>query len=163
MDRWAQIRLFVLTGDIGSLSKAAEQLDMSNAGASRALSALDDQLGARLIERITRRMWLTKAGEKFHRRCCEILSEMAEAESIVSEEAVNPRGLLRVTSSVSFAATHIAPALPEFLHRFPNLSVQVTTSNQYRNFIEAGIDIATRTKEHEDDSGITARRLAETR
>jgi DNA-binding transcriptional LysR family regulator len=163
MDRWAQIRLFVLTGDLGSLSKAAEQLDMSNAAASRALSALEQQLGARLIERTTRRMWLTEAGDEFHRRCSVILSEMSEAESIVSEEAVNPRGVLRVTSSVSFAAMHIAPALPEFLRRYPNLSVQVTTANQYRNFIEAGIDLAIRTKEHEDDSGITVRRLAVTR
>jgi DNA-binding transcriptional LysR family regulator len=163
MDRWAQIRLFVLTGEVSSLSKAAELLDMSNAAASRSLSALEEQLGARLIERTTRRMWLTEAGEEFHRRCSAILSEMSEAESIVSEEAVNPRGVLRVTSSVSFAAMHIAPALPEFLHRYPNLSVQVTTANQYRNFIEAGIDLAIRTKEHEDDSGITVRRLAVTR
>ncbi|AQH02036.1 LysR family transcriptional regulator [Burkholderia sp. KK1] len=163
MDRWTQIRLFVLAADISSLSKAAEQLDMSNAGASRALNTLEEELGVRLIERTTRRMWLTEAGEEYHRRCSAILAEMAEAEAVVSEEAVSPRGVLRVTSSVSFAAMHIAPALPEFLRRFPNLSVQVTTANQYRNFIEAGIDIAIRTKEHEDDSGITVRRLAETR
>ncbi|MFT4438472.1 LysR family transcriptional regulator [Caballeronia sp. 15715] len=163
MDRWAQIKLFVLTADLGSLSKAAAKLDMSNAAASRTLNALEGQLGARLIERTTRRMWLTAVGEEYHRRCSSILSEMAEAESIVSEEAVNPRGVLRVTSSVSFASIHIAPALPEFLKRYPDLSVQVTAANQYRHFIEAGIDVAIRTKEHEDDSGITVRRLAETR
>jgi DNA-binding transcriptional LysR family regulator len=163
MDRWEQIKLFVLTADLGSLSKAAAKLDMSNAAASRSLNALENQLGARLIERTTRRMWLTAVGEEFHRRCSSILSEMAEAESIVSEEAVSPRGVLKVTSSVSFAAMHIAPALPEFLQRYPNLSVQITTANEYRNFIEAGIDIAIRTKEHEDDSGITVRRLAKTR
>jgi DNA-binding transcriptional LysR family regulator len=58
---------------------------------------------------------------------------------------------------------HIAPALPEFVRRYPNLSVQIVAANQYQNFIEAGIDIAIRTKEHEGDSGITIRRLAETR
>ena len=58
---------------------------------------------------------------------------------------------------------HIAPALPEFLTRYPNLSVQIVAANQYQNFIEAGIDIAIRTREHEGDSGITIRRLAETR
>ncbi|MEX3932143.1 LysR family transcriptional regulator [Paraburkholderia phymatum] len=163
MDRWTQLQLFVLTADLGSLSKAAEQLDMSNAAASRTLSSLEERLGARLIERTTRRMWLTEAGREYHRRCSAVISELAEADSIASEEVVSPRGLLRVTSSVSFAMMHIAPALPEFLRRYPELSVQIVAANQYQNFIEAGIDIAIRTKEHESDSGITIRRLAETR
>jgi DNA-binding transcriptional LysR family regulator len=163
MDRWTQLQLFVLTADLGSLSKAAEQLDMSNAAASRTLSSLEERLGARLIERTTRRMWLTDAGREYHRRCTSVISELSEADSIASEEAVSPRGVLRVTSSVSFAMMHIAPALPEFLTRYPNLSVQIVAANQYQNFIEAGIDIAIRTREHEGDSGITIRRLAETR
>ncbi|NUX57630.1 LysR family transcriptional regulator [Paraburkholderia youngii] len=163
MDRLTQIQLFVLTADLGSLSKAAEQLDISNAAASRTLSLLEEQLGTRLIERTTRRMWLTDAGREYHRRCGLVLSELAEADSIAADESVSPRGVLRVTSSVSFAMMHLAPALPEFLKRYPNLSVQLTAANQYHNFIEAGIDIAIRTKEHEGDSGITVRRLAETR
>jgi DNA-binding transcriptional LysR family regulator len=163
MDRWTQLQLFVLTADLGSLSKAAEQLDMSNAAASRTLSSLEERLGARLIERTTRRMWLTDAGREYHRRCAAVISELTEADSIASEEAVSPRGVLRVTSSTSFAMMHIAPALPEFIRRYPNLSVQIVAANQYQNFIEAGIDIAIRTKEHEGDSGITIRRLAETR
>lgn len=163
MDRLTQIQLFVLTADLGSLSKAAEQLDISNAAASRTLSLLEEQLGTRLIERTTRRMWLTDAGREYHRRCGLVLSELAEANSIAADECVSPRGVLRVTSSVSFAMMHLAPALPEFLKRYPNLSVQLTAANQYQNFIEAGIDIAIRTKEHEGDSGITVRRLAETR
>jgi len=130
MDRWTQLQLFVLTADLGSLSKAAEQLDMSNAAASRTLSSLEERLGARLIERTTRRMWLTDAGREYHRRCTAVISELSEADSIASEEAVSPRGVLRVTSSVSFAMMHIAPALPEFLTRYPNLSVQIVAANQ---------------------------------
>ena len=162
-DRWSEIELFVLTGELGSLSKAADRLDMSNASASRTLSALEERLGARLIERTTRRMWLTDVGHDYHRRCSAMLAEMAEAESIVSDECVVARGVLRVTSSVSFAMMHIAPALPELRKRYPDLSVQIVTANQYQDFIEAGIDVAIRTKEHEHDSGITVRRLAETR
>ncbi|MBP0624806.1 LysR family transcriptional regulator [Cupriavidus consociatus] len=163
MDRWTQIQLFVLTADLGSLSRAAEQLEISNAQASRTLGALEAQLGTRLIERTTRRMWLTDAGREYHRRCSAVISELAEADSIASAEAMRPRGVLRVTSSVSFATMHIAPALPEFLKRYPDLSVQIVAANQYRDFIEAGIDVAIRTKEQEADSGITVRRLAETR
>ncbi|RKP57769.1 LysR family transcriptional regulator [Pararobbsia silviterrae] len=163
MDRWTQIQLFVLTADLGSLSKAAEQLDISNAAASRTLSALEERLGTRLIERTTRRMWMTDAGREYHARCGAILSELADADSMASQEAVSPKGVLRVTSSVSFAMMHIAPALPDFLKCYPQLSVQIVTANQYRDFIQAGIDIAIRTREHEGDSGITVRRLAETR
>jgi DNA-binding transcriptional LysR family regulator len=163
MDRWAQVEFFVLTADLGSLSKAAERLNLSNAAASRLLSALEDRLGARLIERTTRRLWLTDAGREYHQRCTAMLSEMAEADAAVTDMAVRPRGVLRVTSSVSFARMHIAPWLPEFSEQYPDLSVHIVTANRYPNFIEAGIDIAIRTREYEGDSGITIRRLAETR
>jgi len=163
MDRWTQIEFFVQVAELGSLSKAAEKLDLSNAAASRILRALEERLGARLVERTTRRQWLTEAGRDFHRRCAAILAEMAEAEAALNEGTLNPRGTLRVTSSVSFAMIHIAPGLPEFSRRYPNLSVQIVAANRYPGFIEAGIDVAIRTREHEGDSGITVRRLAETR
>ncbi|MFM0740542.1 LysR family transcriptional regulator [Paraburkholderia xenovorans] len=163
MDRWTQIHFFVLTAETGSLSKAAERLDMSNAAASRTLAALEDRLGARLIERTTRRLWLTDAGREYHRRCVAILAEMAEADAAAGDATVNPRGTLRVTSSVSFAMMQLAPWLPEFNEQYPELSVEIVAANRYPDFIEAGIDVAIRTREHEGDSGITVRRLAETR
>ncbi|MEQ5838527.1 LysR family transcriptional regulator [Paraburkholderia acidicola] len=163
MDRWTQIEFFVLTAETGSLSKAAEKLNMSNAAASRTLTALEDRLGARLIERTTRRLWLTDAGREYHRRCSALLAEMAEADAAAGDAAMNPSGTLRVTSSVSFAMMHIAPWLPEFSQQYPQLSVQIVAANRYPDFIEAGIDVAIRTREHEGDSGITVRRLAETR
>lgn len=163
MDRWTQFELFVRVAELGSLTQAAEKLGLSIAAASRTLNALEERLGARLIERTTRRMWLTDAGRNFHTRCTAMLAEMAEAEAEVNATTVDPRGVLRLTSSVSFAMIHIAPALPEFIRRYPNLVVQVTTANRYPGFIEAGIDIAIRTREHEGDSGITVRRLAQMR
>lgn len=162
MDRWTQVELFVKTVEVGSISKAAETLGLSNAAASRHLSALEDRLGARLLERTTRRQWLTEAGRNYHQRCLAILAELAEAEAEVNESTIDPHGTLRVTSSVSFAMMHIAPDLPEFHRRFPRLSVEVVAANRYLDFIEAGIDVAIRTREHEADSNITVRRLAET-
>ncbi len=163
MDRYTQMEFFLLTVDLGSLSKAAERLGISNAAASRMLSTLEDRLGVRLVERTTRRLWLTDAGREYHRRCASILEEIKEADTAVTSMAVQPKGVLRVTSSVSFAVAHIAPWLPEFSQRYPDLSVQLTAANQYPNFIEAGFDCAIRTREQEGDSGITARRLARTR
>jgi len=163
MDRYTQMEFFLLTVDLGSLSKAAERLGISNAAASRMLSTLEDRLGVRLVERTTRRLWLTDAGREYHRRCASILEEIKEADTAVTSMAVQPKGVLRVTSSVSFAVAHIAPWLPEFSQRYPDLSVQLTAANQYPNFIEAGFDCAIRTREQEGDSGITVRRLARTR
>jgi DNA-binding transcriptional LysR family regulator len=163
MDRWTQIEFFIQVAEQGSLSKAAERLGMSSAAASRCLNALEERLSARLIERTTRRLWLTDAGREYHRRCIAIMAEMTEADAAVNEASVNPAGTLRVTASVSFASIYIAPTLPEFHRRYPNLNVQIVAANRYPDFIEAGIDVAIRTREHEADSSITVRKLAETR
>lgn len=163
MDKWAQIEFFVQVAELGSLSKAAERLGMSSAAASRCLNALEERLSARLIERTTRRLWLTDAGHEYHKRCTAIMAELTEADAAVSEATVNPTGTLRVTASVSFASIYIAPALREFHQRYPDVNVQIVAANRYPDFIEAGIDVAIRTREHEADSGITVRKLAETR
>lgn len=163
MDRWTQIEFFIQVAELGSLSRAAERLGMSSAAASRCLHALEERLCARLVERTTRRLWLTDAGREYYRRCVAVLAEMAEADAAVNEATAHPGGTLRVTASVSFAAIHIAPALPELRQRYPKLNVQIVAANRYPDFIEAGIDVAIRTREHEADSGITVRRLAQTR
>lgn len=163
MDRLKQVEIFVRTAELNSLSKAAEALGMSNAAASRHLSALEDRLAARLIERNTRRLWLTEAGQEFYRRCTSVLTELGEAEDAVAERAVAPTGLLRITSSLSFALIYLAPILPRFRALYPKLDVQIIAANRYLDFIEAGIDVAIRTREHERDSGIIVRRLCTTR
>jgi len=159
-DRMFQIEFFVQLAELGSLTKAADRLEMSNASASRTLLALEERLGARLVERTTRRLWLTEVGQAFYRRCAAMLSEIAEAEAEVNEATMQPTGTLHVTSPVSFAMLHIAPALPEFQRRYPKLKVQITTANRYFDFIEAGMDVAIRTREYEVDSNITVRKLA---
>jgi DNA-binding transcriptional LysR family regulator len=163
MDRLTQIELFVQVAELESLTKAAEKMAMSTAAASRYLSALEDRLAARLVQRTTRRLWLTDAGRDYYQHCVVMLAGMAEAEAAVSVATVNPSGLLRVSSSLSFATLQIAPWLPEFSQLYPNLSLQIVVANRYPDFIEAGIDVAIRTREYENDSGITVRRLAETR
>ncbi|GAA0007664.1 hypothetical protein BRDID11002_76700 [Bradyrhizobium diazoefficiens] len=109
MDRLLQLEVFAKTAELGSLSKAAEALRMSNAAASRHLSALEERLAVRLIERNTRRLWLTEAGQELLERSSRVLSELAEAEDIVSDRALSPQGMLRVTSSLSFAVIYLAP------------------------------------------------------
>ncbi len=101
MDQLLQREVFAKTAELNSLSKADEVLGMSNAAAI--LIALEERLAARLIEHNTRRLWLTEAGQEFLQHCGVLLNELAEAKDAVSERALSPKGLLRITSSLSFA------------------------------------------------------------
>jgi DNA-binding transcriptional LysR family regulator len=163
VDRWGEMALFVQVAESGSLSRAADALGLSNAAASRHLSALEERLGARLVERNTRRLFLTEPGQEFLRRSKAILTELADAESAVNASTFNPAGTLRITASLSFSMQHIAPLLPEYTRRYPNVTVHVETANRYLDLIDNNIDVAIRTREFEPDSNITIRRLAETR
>ncbi|MDN7184161.1 LysR family transcriptional regulator [Caballeronia sp. SEWSISQ10-4 2] len=163
MDKWLEVQVFVHTAELGSVSKASEALGLSSSAGSRYLANLEQRLGARLVERNTRRLFLTEVGDEFYRRCRNITFEMEEAEALVSSASLSPVGTLRVTASVSFCFQIIAPLLPEFTRQHPKLSVSVTAANRYFDLIENGIDIAIRTREHEADSALIIRRLAETR
>ncbi|OSZ75036.1 LysR family transcriptional regulator [Hydrogenophaga sp. IBVHS1] len=163
MDRWTEIELFVQVAETGSLSRAAELLDLSNASASRHLAALEERLGVRLVERNTRRLYLTDTGQEFFQRARTILADLRDAESTVNAAALNPTGVLRVTASLSFSMHHIAPLLREYTDRYPNVTVHVEAANRYLDIIDNNIDVAIRNREYEPDSNITIRRLAETR
>jgi len=163
MDRWTEIELFVQVAETGSLSRAAEALNLSNASASRHLAALESRLGARLVERNTRRLYLTDTGQQFFQRARNILGELRDAESDVNATALNPTGVLRVSASLSFAMHHIAPLLRGFTDRYPNVSVHLESANRYLDIIDNNIDVAIRTRELEPDSNITIRRLGQTR
>ena len=163
MDRWTELELFVQVAETGSMSRAAEALDLSNAAASRHLSALEDRLGARLVERNTRRLYLTETGQEFYSRTKTVLADLKDAESAVNATALNPTGVLRVTASLSFAMHHVAPLLREYTQRYPNVTVHVESANRYLDIIDNNIDVAIRTREVEPDSNITVRRLGQTR
>ena len=163
MDRWTEIELFVQIAETGSMSRAAEALDLSNAAASRHLSGLEERLGARLVERNTRRLYLTDTGQEFFSRAKGILADLKDAESAVNATSLNPTGVLRISASLSFSLHHIAPLLREYTQRYPNVTVHIEAANRYMDIIDNNIDVAIRTREVEPDSNITIRRLAETR
>jgi len=163
VDRWTELELFVQVAETGSLSRAAEALDLSNAAASRHLQALEDRLGARLVERNTRRLYLTDTGQEFFSRAKTVLADLKDAEDAVNAATLNPTGTLRITASLSFSMHHVAPLLREYTQRYPNVSVHVEAANRYLDIIDNNIDVAIRTREFEPDSNITIRRLGQTR
>ncbi|TXC67979.1 LysR family transcriptional regulator [Sphingomonas ginsenosidivorax] len=162
MDRWREVEVFVLTAELGSLSKAAEALGMSNAATSRHLSSLEERLGARLIHRSTRRLTLSEVGESYYSSCRTFLGDMREADTAVNATSLNPTGVLRVSASLFFSV-HIAPLLDEYTARYPNVTVHVEVANRYHDLVDDNIDVAIRAREYENDSAIMIRRLAQTR
>jgi DNA-binding transcriptional LysR family regulator len=163
MDRFAEMELFVQLAESGNLTRASEELGLSTSAASRYLMSLEGRLGVRLVHRTTRKLSLTDAGAEFYRRSKAVLSDVREAEATVTETAVKPTGLLRVSASLSFCLLHIEPLLPSFTERYPDITIDVVAANRYYDIIDNGVDVAIRTRQFEADSNITIRRLAETR
>lgn len=163
MDRLTEIELFVKIAELGGLSRAAEELGMSNAAASRHLASLESRLAGRLVERTTRNLTLTEVGQEFLRSCTSVLEELKEAVSTVNAARLKPTGTLRIASSVSFAIHHITPIVIAYTRRYPQVNVHIETANRYHDLIDNNIDVAIRTREYEVDSNITIRRVAETR
>ncbi|CAN7234950.1 LysR substrate-binding domain-containing protein [Rhizobium sp. LjRoot254] len=163
MDRLTEIEVFIQIADHGSITKAADAMDMSVSATSRNLQSLEDRLNARLVQRTTRHLSLTSEGEMFYHRGKELIAGMLDAEASVNEGAMSPSGLLRISASLSFCLLHLSPLIPSFTQRYPNVRVEVVVSNRYYDLIENGVDLAIRTRRVEADSSITIRRLAETR
>ncbi|TWC63147.1 LysR family transcriptional regulator [Pseudomonas sp. SJZ103] len=163
MDRWTEYELFVKVTELGSLNKAAEALGLSNAAASRHLAALENRLGARLIERSTRRLFVTEIGKDFYNNSKAALLAMQGATDAVSATKSHPTGVLRVTASLSLCLQHILPLLPNFNQQYPDVRLDIVAENRYYDIIDDNIDVALRTRESEPDTSLVIRRLTETR
>jgi molybdate transport repressor ModE-like protein len=163
MDRLKELELLIQVAESGSLSAAAQKLGLSNPAATRYLAALETRLNARLVERNTRRLYLTSEGRELFERARTIIADLQDAEASVNCSTLNPTGILRVSASLSFAMQMIAPRLSKYHQLYPNVRVHVETANRYLDMIENHIDVAIRTREFEPDSNITIRRLAKTR
>jgi len=146
----------------GSLSAAARDLGVSAAAVSRKLSALEARLGVRLLNRTTRRLSLTDEGASYHEACTRILAEISEAEAEAAARRIEPQGVLKVALPASFGHLHVAPLVPLFAARHPQVQIALSLSDRTVNVIEEGYDLAIRIAELEDSS-LAARKLAPNR
>ncbi|MEY5100089.1 MAG: hypothetical protein RJA36_2808 [Pseudomonadota bacterium] len=163
MDRLTELELFVKVAECGSVGGAADALGLSNPAASRHLASLEKRLSARLVERNTRRLYLTSEGQEFYERARTALAELQEAEAAINSSTIDPSGVLKISASLSFSLHQIAPRLKRYHQLYPNVRVHVEAANRYLDMIDHGIDVAIRTREFEPDSNITIRRLGSTR
>lgn len=155
MDKLLAMRSFVAIVDHGSLTAAADTLDRSLPTMVRILAALEEDLGARLLRRTTRRMSLTAEGQDYLERCRRILNDIEDAEASVTRARVEPRGRVRMTAPVLFGQMHIAPSLGGFMAEFPEVEVELLLLDRVVNVVEEGIDLAVRIA-HLSDSSMVA-------
>jgi len=162
MDRFAGMAVFVKVVESSSFAAAARHFRLSPAMASRHVQALEQQLGAQLLNRTTRRVSPTEVGQAYYQRVRQILADIDEADRLATDLQATPRGLLRITSSQSFGIRHLAPAIADYLVLCPEVLMDVTLNDRYLNVIEEGFDLAVRIGLLEDSS-LVARRLAPVR
>lgn len=150
---------FTAVVDCGGFSAAAERLGLSKSAVSKQVSRLEERLGARLLNRTTRRLALTEAGQAFHQHALRILAEAEEAELAVSQLHASPRGLLRVSVPMSFGIQHLGPVLCPFLERYPDLTLEAAYDDRLVDLVAEGFDVAVRIARLADSSMI-ARKIA---
>ncbi len=155
----SDMTVFVEVIKLGSFSKAAHRLGVSPAAVSKRIAALEDRLGARLIHRTTRHLSLTDAGAAYFEAAARILSDISEAEAMISESAVRPKGQLTITAPSSFGHRHVAPLLPKFLADYPEIRIRLVLTDVMLDLVEQGIDIGIRIGKLADSS-LHARKLA---
>ena len=129
---------FVRVVERQSFSAAAQDLGLTPSAVSKLITRLEDRLGARLLHRTTRRLSLTSEGEHYFVRARKILVEIAEAEAEVARSQAAPSGRLRINTSIAFATYQLAPSLPEFIARYPDITVELLVTIRPLNHREAG-------------------------
>jgi DNA-binding transcriptional LysR family regulator len=159
MDRLGSMNLFLRVVERGSLSAAGRELTLSPAAVSNHVRALEDWLGVRLLNRTTRQLTLTEAGETFRERCETILAEVADAEAAAASLQAEPRGVLRVNAPIAFGARHLGPVIAAYLDRYSEMALNLVLNDRVVDLIEEGFDMAIRIGDLAD-SELVARRLS---
>ena len=162
MNNFSDIVAFVRVVEAQSFVAAAHTLGMSPSAISKAVSRLEERLGARLLNRTTRSLSLTDLGSNFYDRCSGALGQLDQAESEVADSRGVPRGRLRVDVPVSLGRMLIVPALPRFIAQYPELSLQISMNDRVIDLVQEGIDAALRVG-NLSDSSLVARRVAQMR
>jgi DNA-binding transcriptional LysR family regulator len=144
MDAASDLRTFVRVMDRGSFSAAANDLGLTPSAVSKLMSRLEDRLGVRLLARSTRRLALTPEGETFLARARRIVADIEEAEAEVARVRGAPRGRLRINAGTAFGLHQLAPALADFLARYPEIDLELSITDRLVDLIDEQSDIAVR-------------------
>lgn len=162
MDKLAAMSAFTRVVTLGSFAEAARALGLTRSAVSKAVMELEQVLGARLLDRTTRRVSPTEAGRAYYERCVDILASIEETELQVSSLHDEPRGILRVNAPMSFGTRYLAPAIADLMAIHPAIKVEMTLDDRFVDPIAEGADVTIRIALLEESS-LIARRLAPAR
>lgn len=155
--QWQDMALFALVAECGSFTAAAERVGLPKSSVSQRISQLEQRLGIRLMNRTTRQLNLTFAGERYLLHCQEMMQASERAEQAIANLRENPSGRLRITSPAGIGATLLARCNAEFLQLYPDVTLDVSVSDDIRDLVQEGFDIALRTGQPQDSSLIGRR------
>ncbi len=162
MDRIDAMQAFLAVADLEGFAPAARKLGLSPSGVTRLIAALEEHLGARLLQRTTRSVALTDAGARYLARVRRILADVEEAEVSIKDERTRPSGRLVVSAPIGFGRLHVSPVMSEYLKRYPEVSGELRLTDRVINLVEDGVDLAVRIG-HLADSSLVARHVGEMR
>src|SRR5712672_529910 len=162
MDRIDAMQAFVAVADLQGFAPAARKLGLSPSGVTRLIAALEERLGARLLQRTTRQVALTDVGARYLERVRRILADVEEAEGSAQAERTRPSGRLVVSAPIGFGRLHVSPVMSAYLTRYPEVSGELRLSDRMINLVEDGVDLAIRIG-HLADSSLVARHVGEMR
>jgi DNA-binding transcriptional LysR family regulator len=162
MDRIDAMQAFVAVADLEGFAPAARKLGLSPSGVTRLIAALEERLGARLLQRTTRSVTLTNVGARYLERIRRILADVEEAEGAAEGERTRPSGRLVISAPLGFGRLHVSPVMTAYLKRYPEVAGELRLSDRMINLVEDGVDLAVRIG-HLPDSSLVARHVGEMR
>jgi DNA-binding transcriptional LysR family regulator len=162
MDKLGAMNAFANVVTSGSYAEAARQLGLTRSAVSKAVTELEEILGARLLDRTTRRTSPTEVGRAYYERCVDILASIEETELQVSRLHDEPRGVLRVNAPMSFGIRYLGSAIADFMVAYPDLKIELLLNDRFIDPLEEGVDVTVRIGALADSS-LIARKLAPAR
>ena len=139
------LRVFARVVEHGGFTAAANRIGQSPSAVTKTIARLEDELGAQLFNRSTRRLRTTDFGQEFYQRCVHILADLEDAEAAIKRGSAVPRGNIRAVVPLSFGRVTLAPELPAFFERYPEISLELHFSDSAVDLIAQGFELAVRT------------------
>src|ERR1700751_2133480 len=162
MDRIDAMHAFVTVAELRGFAPAARKLKLSPSGVTRLIAALEERLGARLLQRTTRSVTVTDAGPPYFERANPILADVEEAEHAAESERTRPSGRLVVSAPVGFGRLHVSPVMTAYLRRYPDVAGELRLEDRIVSLVEDGVDLAVRIGDLAD-STLVARQVGKMR
>lgn len=162
MDQLVSMRVYCAVAELESFTRAADRLEMAKSMVTKHVGALEDRLGVRLLNRTTRRLSRTEAGQAYYERCRELLAEIDSLNASVGDLIEQPRGVLRVTAPVSFGVQYLGGAIASFMANHPEVRIDLEMSDRVIDLVDEGWDVAVRIARLANSS-LVARQISKTR